>query len=428
MKLLVKNVGKIDNAEIDIEGITTLIGVNETGKSTISKSLYCILNSFCNMSYKILENKIRKVRRKLDMLLQKIVFDENNKNISRYTSRTTRYSRIIAGEIMSQYQQLPIDKKMNRNDIKTIMQNICDFNIQIKELDVYIDNILEEVNKKDIEYIDEIINRQFLIEFNEQINYLDKNTSAEISLTEEEISIYAKFKENRVTGASKLKTVQYNPIYIDTPYILDYYGDYVFFNGEDEAHAAKLLSKFKEKITDNDNIEDLNESTQRLQKVKDILNKIVNGNFNYDESGNITYENKKTKSKLQLANLATGLKTFVIIKKLIENGMINENTVLIIDEPEVHLHPDWQLKLAEILVNLNKELNIKILISTHSPYFLRAIQVYCAKYEVANKEKIYYIKNQSNGLSISEEITGDTTEIFEQLTKPFVELEEEIQS
>ena len=115
-------------------------------------------------------------------------------------------------------------------------------------------------------------------------------------------------------------------------------------------------------------------------------------------------------------------------QKLIENGMIDENTVLSIDEPAVHLHPDWQIKLAEILVNLNKELNIKILISTHSPYFLRAIQVYCAKYEVANQEKIYYIESKANGLSTCEEITGDTTKVFEQLTKPFIELEEEVQS
>ncbi len=46
-----------------------------------------------------------------------------------------------------------------------------------------------------------------------------------------------------------------------------------------------------------------------------------------------------------------------------------ENDLLIIDEPEMNLHPESQAKLLEIfgiLVNLG----IKLLITTHSPYFM----------------------------------------------------------
>ncbi len=426
MKLTIKNVGKINNAQIEIEGITTLIGVNGTGKSTINKSLYCILNAFCNTSYKILDKKVRKVRRIVDSLVRKMIL--NSKEINRYTNKWTWYSRRISDEILEQYQQMGINDQIDENTVKECITKIYEYETNIEGIQEDIEYIVQEINKKEIEYVEEIINRQFLTEFNEQINYLDEKNTAEITLQEEDTHIYVKFEENRVTENSEAKEIQFNPIYIDTPYILDYYGDYDYFREYEEEHGEKLIATFRKKITDEDNIDNLQQSTQRLKKVKEMLNKIVEGNFSYDENGDITYENKVTKSKLELANLATGLKTFVIIKKLVENGTIDENTVLIIDEPEVHLHPEWQLKLAEILVNLNKEPNIKILISTHSPYFLRAIQVYCAKYEMANKERIYYIKNGENGLSTSEEITGDTAEIFEQLTKPFIELEEEVQS
>lgn len=426
MKLTIKNVGKINNAQIEIEGITTLIGVNGTGKSTINKSLYCILNAFCNTSYKILDKKVRKVRRIVDNLVRKMIL--NSKEINRYTNKWAWYSKRISDEILEQYQQMSINDKIDENTVKECITKIYEYETNIENLQEDIEYIVQEINKKEIEYVEEIINRQFLTEFNEQINYLDEKNTAEITLQEEDTHIYVKFEENRVTENSETKEIQFNPIYIDTPYILDYYGTYGYFREYEEEHGEKLIATFRKKITDEDNIDNLQQSTQRLKKVKEMLNKIVEGNFSYDENGDITYENKVTKSKLELANLATGLKTFVIIKKLVENGTIDENTVLIIDEPEVHLHPEWQLKLAEILVNLNKELNIKILISTHSPYFLRAIQVYCAKYEMANKERIYYIKNGENGLSTSEEITGDTAEIFEQLTKPFIELEEEVQS
>ena len=81
-------------------------------------------------------------------------------------------------------------------------------------------------------------------------------------------------------------------------------------------------------------------------------------------------------------NLSTGLKSFVIIKRLLENGNIDENGTIILDEPEIHLHPEWQLKFAEIIVLMQKEFNTNILLNTHSPYFLNAIEVYSRKYDL----------------------------------------------
>lgn len=70
------------------------------------------------------------------------------------------------------------------------------------------------------------------------------------------------------------------------------------------------------------------------------------------------------------------MKSFIIIKTLLQNGSIDENGIIILDEPEIHLHPEWQLKFAEIIVLLQKEFGLNILLNTHSPYFLNAIEVY----------------------------------------------------
>lgn len=45
MKLKLKNIGKIESANIDIEGITVIAGLNCTGKSTISHTLFAALQS-----------------------------------------------------------------------------------------------------------------------------------------------------------------------------------------------------------------------------------------------------------------------------------------------------------------------------------------------------------------------------------------------
>jgi predicted ATP-dependent endonuclease of OLD family len=88
-------------------------------------------------------------------------------------------------------------------------------------------------------------------------------------------------------------------------------------------------------------------------------------------------------------NVSVGIKTFLIIKRLLELGEIKERDILIFDEPENHLHPAWQLQFAEILVLLQKEFNLTILLATHSPYFLESIEAYSEKHGI-RKERVKF--------------------------------------
>ena len=42
MKLKIKNVGILSKVDLEINGITVIAGENDTGKSTVSKSLYAM--------------------------------------------------------------------------------------------------------------------------------------------------------------------------------------------------------------------------------------------------------------------------------------------------------------------------------------------------------------------------------------------------
>lgn len=59
MRLELKNIGKIKQAQIDLNGITVIAGENNTGKSTVGKMLYSIFHTF----YKI-EEQVQLERRK----------------------------------------------------------------------------------------------------------------------------------------------------------------------------------------------------------------------------------------------------------------------------------------------------------------------------------------------------------------------------
>ena len=65
---------------------------------------------------------------------------------------------------------------------------------------------------------------------------------------------------------------------------------------------------------------------------------------------------------------------------------------IIIEEPEIHLHPALQSKLADLFYEAYKEYNIHFIIETHSEYLIRKLQVLSAKKEIAKQAlSIYYL-------------------------------------
>ena len=63
--------------------------------------------------------------------------------------------------------------------------------------------------------------------------------------------------------------------------------------------------------------------------------------------------------------------------------------MLIIDEPEAHLHPQWIVEYARTLVQINKRIGTKILISTHNPDMVSAIQSIAKKEDIINTTNFY---------------------------------------
>ena len=112
-----------------------------------------------------------------------------------------------------------------------------------------------------------------------------------------------------------------------------------------------------------------------------------------------------------------------VLLRLIECGKLEEKGTIILDEPEIHLHPKWQLKYAELLIELQKILNLHILISSHSPYFISAIEAYSAKHEIADKCKYYLSDLNEENMAVFEDVTRDTDKIYKKLAEPLKELE-----
>lgn len=153
------------------------------------------------------------------------------------------------------------------------------------------------------------------------------------------------------------------------------------------------------------------------------MNGICDGDLTVSEDGgNYSYRTSELNGTLEMSNLSTGIKSFIILKTLLRNGSINDNGVVILDEPEIHLHPEWQLKFAEVIVLIQKEFGVNILLNTHSPYFLNAIEVYVKKYGIEKKCK-FYLTDDNEGRTNIKDVTDQTELIYEKLARPLQDLE-----
>ena len=80
-------------------------------------------------------------------------------------------------------------------------------------------------------------------------------------------------------------------------------------------------------------------------------------------------------------------------KVLSKEHKFSEKLVLI-EEPELNLHPNFQAKLADLFSKAYKKMGIHFIIETHSEYFIRKLQYLTAKKEISPADTtVYYFNN-----------------------------------
>ena len=145
----------------------------------------------------------------------------------------------------------------------------------------------------------------------------------------------------------------------------------------------------------NDNLKSTNEVgkelSAKIRSIEDKIRRIIRGNFEtrgYNSRDTIAYV-PSSGFDISLNNTSSGIKQIGAIQLLLHNNKLVPGTFLIIDEPEVNLHPEWQFKFAEILVVLAKELDITIYLNSHSPMFIESIDAFTEFYDMQDYVNYY---------------------------------------
>ena len=374
----------------------------------LGKVLWSVFNSFFEIKKQIRTDKISSILEELRRVSS--IQDIRNNLV---------HSSIVEYDLDLNDFLKQLEKKLEvLNDVRGLDDESKD------ELKDTLEKIKKRINLSDDEIMKQITQINFNKEFNSQINNLN-------FLEEGNIDLKIKNKNiNLIISNDKIQIKDFFSLYenvmlLDNPRIIDNLAENIILSANkifsiiENLHNSKFISMLRndKSSTVTDNI--LNE--EKLFEIEEKLNKIVDGKFLKKDFGVYFYRNKSGK-EINIKNLSTGFKVFSIIKLFIQNNQLSENGTIILDEPEIHLHPEWQLKFAELIVLLQKEFSMHILLTTHSPYFVSAIEVFSEKYKIDDKCKYYVAENKGNS-GVIKDITGNTNIIFKKMARPFQDLE-----
>ena len=259
-------------------------------------------------------------------------------------------------------------------------------------------------------------NRIFYSEIN---NIYQPSASAAIDAVIGNKTISIIFSNNNCTELRQQVNILNEAVYLDNPFVLDSLNTILIRTDETERNTIKKLQRKSDVVED---IVQLELIEDKVQEVLQKINQISSGTLLMDESHSYYYKEREIGERLNINNLSTGLKSFVIIKTLLENGSLKQKDVLILDEPEIHLHPDWQLRYAEIIILLQKVFELTIILTTHSPHFVEALQYYAEKYERDDK-CTYYLSEISESGCRFKNVTEDPAEMLSQLVDASIALD-----
>lgn len=417
MKLHLKNIGILTDSQIEIAGISVIAGPNSTGKSTFGKALYAIFNAMYKFDKRLENAKYSLVNSVMVSLWI------NHKN----TEDLFSSSKLFIDKLKEQ--------KLSKERIKIIFDEFTQpLELSAEEASVALQKISQILLLDDQIIRNNVLLTSLRNEFGsgiQNIFHMEEGASIAVTISQKTSSI--NIEDNRVKSVQNVQTLDIQPVYIDDRVMQLLEARFSVLPYFVKGHAidtVKLVLDNGEATTQTDDESVRQEIRQllRTELIRPIYEKfteICHGRIVKDKEGVQFKDEKNPGITFSIENLSAGLKVFLILQELVANGGIKERGTIILDEPEIHLHPEWQVIFAELLVVLQKTLKLHILLTTHSPYFVSALDVYSKKYRITDVAKFYFAKSDIKNRVSVRDVTHNLSEIYDSLAAPYQTIEDE---
>lgn len=371
MKVTFENLGYIESGNITPGNLTIIAGDNNTGKTYINYTLFGLFNGFTNYSkieFDVTINElIKNGKAKIDLMYfqnkRKEILDEISKNF-----KNDLHTVFSTESIFFQSTKIKIDNNLEP-DFKIEINTNYDLTekdrILVKKisnstmLDLFLES--DDRNEIPIQFIHSIL--EMVV-----INFLyGKSIKHPFIITSERTGVSLFYKELDINKNMLIEKIAKN----DKINLLD-----LFFQN---------LSRYPISVKHNiDIIRDIWNYHKKdsfivldeIEKYIEISNKLSNmmgGIFKIEENQILFLPNKEPKRKkvnaIPLYLSSSSTKSFLLLYLYLKS-IVQKNDILMIDEPELNLHPTNQIKMARFLANL-VNLGIDVFITTHSDYMIK---------------------------------------------------------
>ena len=392
MELIIKNFGPIAEGKIDLtKRFYLFVGYNNSGKTYVSNLLWSIFNKNTIFAFSVVE-KFEE-------------FDFENKN-------TFEINKKVIKSTLDKFN-IFLKNKILPNNFKSDIFKTTDFkfNFDIQKVIILCEKIIIENNI--------IINNK-------------KKESIKISFDKEDkqikeifhyIIFSALFNEMTDTfflpAGRSFHSNYFLQMFRYEKLLSDKAGEILRNNEDlekdDLSKVQKLLRRLY-KESDNELFKknyDLIEADEhkQIEPYKGFvleLEKIIGGDIIVDkDSRKLLFKFDKNDEALNMYMASSSVNQLTELYLYFKHWVQENANFLFIDEPEINLHPENQIKLLELLIKFSNINENKVLITTHSPLITEAINNYLLLSKLENKEEI------AGKLGISEtNLTAENTAIY----------------
>ena len=390
LKISVQDFRAIHCADIDLNGITVIAGVNGSGKSTLSKLLYTIFNKV-----KALDDVYRNA-----LMLDFQPIEEVCQQICD-TLKPSDFGLIIGGEVKEERENIQkcvslFAESFSQDEKTKRLVSIIKYNLGVdikdkEDLNIILDKFDEAVTR----YENRKRNRSFKELGNEIASELQEdNIIDKVSVSEYGYIFFGP----GVESVPLLHSVKFCT-YIDTPKKLEtpfFYNEWEHIRSPKDAAYNQEISKY-------------------------LSEKILKGETSYSEKTNSLIYQRNDGQTFDLSQSATGVQAFAFLQLLLKKGLINDRSLVIIDEPEAHLHPQWIVEYAKVLVELNKKTKARFFIATHSTDMVSALRYISEKEDTLDHLSYYRaVPSDADAYTYDYQDMGtDIEPIFESFNKSY---------
>ena len=362
-QLVLKNVGPIQDCQIDIKQFNVFTGAQASGKSTVAKSVFF----FRTVKEDICDCIIKRTTMMPSSTLHKMVLKQlRNKFLQLFGT-----SRAMSNDLLMLYHYddntyIKISLTLNEG-VDYISPNYVYF-----EFSQNIKTFLSQYNHIDLSEQTDLKN-----EISDKLNSL---------FCDEYETIFVPAGRSLIT----LLTNQLN--YIFTSMDEDQKRSIDFGTQKYVERILKIRPLFNNGISgflDSKHLPESKECVSLSRKAIKLVNEILKGRYVFaNGEERLVLKNDRY---VKINYTSSGQQETVWIFNILLYQLISDTkTFIILEEPEAHLYPDAQKKITELLALFLSNKN-SILITTHSPYILGTVNnlIYAKKLSRnENKEKV----------------------------------------